>query len=380
MPTLYNCHTHIFTVQNVPDNFFPLRLKDFLAKPRTADALVEILHNLNRGEDSDRWDHLAAFLDVGNCDSQEQIFELLMGFYPRGSRFVVLSMDMEYMGAGTVDQPFEDQLTELAALKQKYPMELLPFVCADPRRPNVLEVVRRCIEERGFHGIKLYPPLGYYPFDEALFPVYAYAQEHGLPIVTHCSRGGVYSRAKVTPEMRHHPKTGVSFTKGENKDRFTENLTHPANYAYVLERFPHLKLCLAHFGGESEWKRYLSTSRGAKEDWFTYIRDELIANPHYPNVYADIAYTAADPDLQPLLKVILQEEPVRSRVLYGSDFYVAEKTASEREFSVRLRATLGDADYWKIAETNPETFLFEGHAFAQAPGREGDPAKLQALV
>lgn len=359
MPTLHNCHTHIFTTKNVPDDYFPLKLKDILARRHTSDFIVKLLHDLNPNDDSDRWDHLAAFLNVGNCNSQLEIFRLLKGFYPTDSKFVVLSMDMTYMKAGKLDQSFEDQLEELVAIKRQYSSQMLPFICVDPRRPDVLDLVRRYIEEHDFQGIKLYPPLDYYPFDDRLRPVYAYAEQNNVPITTHCSRGGVYYRGKITAAMRKHPKTNKPYPdQRENRDKFTEHLADPSNYIYVLEEFPNLRLCLAHFGGESEWKRYLTTSKGkAGKDWFSYIRDELFIDK-YPNVYADISYTAHNRDFHPLLKVILQEPKVRPRVLYGSDFYMAERTSSERAFSVGLRAFLGEQDYWQIAETNPRQFLF----------------------
>lgn len=56
MPTLHNCHTHIFTTKNVPDDYFPLKLKDILARRHTSDFIVKLLHDLNPSDDIDRWD------------------------------------------------------------------------------------------------------------------------------------------------------------------------------------------------------------------------------------------------------------------------------------------------------------------------------------
>lgn len=59
----------------------------------------------------------------------------------------------------------------------------------------------------------------------------------------------------------------------------------------------------------------------------------------------------------PLLKVILQDEKVRPKILYGSDFYMVELDIPERAFSINLRAYLDEKDYQQIAEINPEAFL-----------------------
>ena len=54
---------------------------------------------------------------------------------------------------------------------------VLPFAAVDARRPGVVEETKRLIEEDGFRGIKLYPPLGYHPNDPLLRPLYAFAAE-----------------------------------------------------------------------------------------------------------------------------------------------------------------------------------------------------------
>jgi hypothetical protein len=67
-------------------------------------------------------------------------------------------MEMEYMNAGTVAQPIEVQHEQLAALRDEFPELVIPFAAADPRRSGVVEQTVQLLEERGFRGIKLYPP------------------------------------------------------------------------------------------------------------------------------------------------------------------------------------------------------------------------------
>lgn len=357
MPTIHNCHTHLFTHRAVPEHFFPFGLKRLIAGRRTSGWIVRLLRGLS-GQDGDRWDKLAAFLETGNLDTQAEVFELLRGIYPPGSRFVALSVDMTYMEAGRIPQSFLNQLTELAALKRQHPEALLPFICVDPRRPGIGELVREFVEEHGFQGIKLYPPLGYYPFDERLLDVYAYAELNRLPVLTHCSRGGIFWRGRITPEMRRHPRTGERYPAREGNARFTERYSDPANYRYVLDRFPGLRLCLAHFGGTGEWSKSLRSGGAGRSEWLSYIRDELLIS-RYPHTCADIAYTLnrGKDRFHHLLRAMLDEERLRDRILFGSDFYVAERIASEREFSRRLRAFLSEDDYTRLVERNPRAFL-----------------------
>ena len=354
METIYNCHTHVFTNKDVPSKFLPLGLVRFLGKRRVSRWLGRFLNRLNPRSSNDIFDRAASFLNIGNYESQLDIFKLLKGFYPEETKFVVLSMDMEYMGAGKVLQSFIEQLDELSHIKDKYPEQFFPFICVDPRRPNITDIVKKYIEKHKFQGIKLYPPLGYYPFDKRLYPVYEYAEANKIPIISHCSPPVVYFRGKITKEMLTHPKTGKRLERKNNQE-FANYFTEPENYKYLLEDFPKLKICLAHFGGASEWEKYLATfwDKSMEKCWFSAIL-ELIKK--YSNVYADVSHTMHDISLYPLLRIILQDQKIRSRVLFGSDFYMLELTTPERSFSVNLRAYLGEEDYQQIAEINPRIF------------------------
>lgn len=353
--SIYNCHTHIFTNEIVPEHFLPFGLVRFLSQRRISRWLGRFLNKLNPKSDSDVFNRAVSFMNIGNKKSQLEIFDFLRKFYPEGTKFVVLSMDMEYMAAGKVIQGFNQQLDELSQIKKSYPDQIFPFICADPRRSNITEIVKKYIEEHDFHGIKIYPPLGYYPFDERLYPIFEYAESNKIPIVSHCSPPVVYYRGEIKEEMLIHPRNQRRFEIASNQE-FAKRLTDPENYIYLLKDFPNLKVCLAHFGGESEWKKYLLTpwDESMDQSWFSSI-SEIIKI--HPNVYADISYTMHSPELYSLLKVVLQDQKLRSRILFGSDFYMVELDISERSFSINLRAYLGEDDYQQIADKNPQEFL-----------------------
>lgn len=357
---IINCHTHIFNRGVVPDKFLPAILQPIaklLEDKNTANGIGKLLNFLGKKDYAHLIKKYHQFLKIGDLKSQLEIFKILQGFYPENTKFSVLSMDMEFMKAGNVKTPFRTQLDELAAIKKDpaYKDLIYPFIFIHPERLGLLSIVRKYIEEEHFAGLKMYPPLGYYPFDERLNQVFAYVQENQIPITSHCARGGVFYKGNITDDMLKHPITGKVYQKRRNKF-FTDIYTNPDNYEYLLQKYPNLKLNLAHFGGFDEWTKYLQNSLDEDNElsWFEKVKALLIK---HPNLFTDISYTLYDKDLIPLLKTTLQEEALRDKILFGTDYYMVEQELSEKEFSINLRANLGEQEYKQIAEINPKRFL-----------------------
>jgi len=350
-----NCHTHLFTIYNVPHKFLPLQLVRYLIRYKFGKSLALFLNNINPFSRRDVFDRYANFLLQGDEITQEDIFQDLQSYYPEGSRFVVLAMDMDFMKAGKAVKPYLAQLEELAELKAKFPDLIFPFVAIDPRRENLLDLIKKYIEEKHFSGLKMYPPLGFFPCDNRLNEVFAYASKHQLPIMTHCTRGGVFYQGKISKEARIHPKTGRKLPKKANKF-FTDYYSEVENYGYILEEFPNLKICLAHFGGLSEWEKFRDAPDSATQEssWFYQIQ-ALIRK--YPNVYTDISYTAVFEELLPLLLNLFEDSDLRQKILFGSDFYMANIETSEDFFSQKIPQLLGQEIFQQIAETNPKKYL-----------------------
>jgi predicted TIM-barrel fold metal-dependent hydrolase len=357
---IINCHTHIFNRGVVPDKFLPMLLRpiaNLLENRNTAHGIGKLLSVLCKKDYTHLIKKYHQFLKIGDLKSQLEIFKVLQSFYPENTKLCVLSMDMEFMKAGNVKTSFKTQLEELATIKKDpaYKDLIYPFIFIHPERVGLLSIVRKYIEEENFTGLKMYPPLGYYPFDDRLNQVFAYAQENQIPITSHCGRGGVFYKGSITDDMLKHPITGKVYQKRKNKF-FTDIYTDPDNYEYLLAKYPNLKLNLAHFGGFDEWTKYLQNSIDEDNElsWFEKIKALLIK---YPNLYSDISYTMFDKDLIPLLKTTLQDEALRNQILFGTDYYMVEQELSEKEFSINLRANLGEDDYRQIAEINPKRFL-----------------------
>jgi predicted TIM-barrel fold metal-dependent hydrolase len=265
--------------------------------------------------------YLARYLSIGRFafyKRQSDIFDKLKDQYPVDTRFVILPMDMEFMGAGSPPTEYKKQMNDLVMLKKNHRNTALPFVFIDPRRiksqPDffkytvdgngdvVLEdcEVKEYIEANKFSGFKIYPALGYYPFERELLPVWKYAAQHNLPILTHCIRGTIFYRGAKKEEWDYHPvfrednsndSSHLLLPERKNQD-FSINFTHPLNYLCLLKEpllrkvieqandpklnnmfgyinvnspltrdLHNLKLCFGHFGGDDEWEKYFEADR-----------------------------------------------------------------------------------------------------------------------
>lgn len=475
--TVYNCHTHTFTIDHVPNNFgkkvlpilyqiITMRLvkwyylnltyrnnnyKRFVHKLRKVKHFflgvfkftgvlywvytlilffckwlfkmfvnvlaIDNLFSTQSKAAFKRFTTLGRYATYSKS-GQKKVFDLLEKTYDSSTKFVVLPMDMEYMEAGKPIAGYMQQLDELLRVKENNKGHLLPFVFVDPRRivdPKVnvngfsyQKYVKRNLLRENFHGIKLYPALGYFPFDKNLIETYKFAQEHQIPIMTHCIEGTVFYRGKKKKEWEQHPI--LKYTKKKengpipmplpqtkNYD-FTTNFSHPLNYHCLLDKdllsaylgeetdLSQLKICLAHFGGTKEWKRYTednwnnynnNISHRSLEDyfnrkikntlnhgstrtiwwnasWLSIIYDLMI---HYKGVYTDISFIIFNEELFPLLKFLLQDDKVKHKILFGTDYYVVSQKNTEKALFQNLRSYIGEDLFYMISHTNAKQFL-----------------------
>ncbi len=385
---------------------------------------------------------------------QGYLLRALKAQYPTGTNFIILPMDMEFMGAGPVASlgGYHRQMRELQALKASptFGPVIKPFIHVDPRRVSAqidptsphympkpffdwkvrvdgkMELEDCSVRDwirAGFCGFKIYPALGYYAFDERLLPIWAYAAQEGLPIMSHCIRGVIHYRGGKEAAWDAHPifkrvngSEQLELLQVKNV-AFQENFTHPQNYlcllapsllAAVLSKtkdlrlralflaedgrlirdLQELKICLAHFGGDDEWRRHLegeadvmmqqlglhptvglnfkqAVSNGPidwdalesywrRADWYSIICSLML---QYPGVYADISYILHDEAIRPLLKRTLSHSTLKQRVLFGTDFYVVRNHKSDTELLASIEAGLETNEFDLIARTNPTNYL-----------------------
>jgi len=344
-----NCHIHTFTTAHAP-LYFP---HPAVAIFRKVPYLVKVVRWLTGLLPWEAWHdfmlRMENFHDTSQRRTQEEVLKEILFFYPPDARFVVLPMDMAKIGQGPVQQDIFDQHSDLAALaaNPKYAGRVIPFATAFPPRPEAADEVRRCFETLGFRGLKLYPKLGFAPDHPVLMnEIYPLCIKHNVPVISHCSRGGVYGRGWKGPRG--------------------EAVSDPRAFIPVMKAFPDLRVCLAHFGGDADWQEYLNTGVDPDDpdartrNWVTSIAD-MIRSGEFPNLYSDISYTIFKfAEYMPLLSLYLEDEVLRQRVLFGSDFYMTrQEHLSEKAVSIRLREHLGEAAFRQIAEVNPSAWLGE---------------------
>ena len=340
---MINSHIHIFLEKDIPRGFLPFGLVKILSTKVGYFLLARILKNLNPFSNKDEFDRYCQFVKVGKNKTQEDILNECAENYPKDTKFVILPMDMAFMEAGTVPRNYEEQLAELLALSI-INTNVIPFIHIDPRRNKYLSLFYNYIG-KGFKGVKLYPPLGIYPFDMRFSDIYKYCEMNGIPILAHCTAGnpvhfkGSFKELKKLLENKNGHYINIDWSK--SKRELCSYFTHPDNYRSICETYPNLKICLAHFGRENEWDKIIRRMMKI-----------------YPNLYADISYSLYNTEHWGYLKVLLSTDIVfRNKCLFGSDYYMNIIEGKEKQFSINLRAFLGEELWEQIAIKNPRKYL-----------------------
>ncbi|MBQ9774043.1 MAG: amidohydrolase [Clostridia bacterium] len=171
---------------------------------------------------------------------------------------------------------------------------------AHPDSPDQDAVIEQ-IKALGLHGIKIHPDIqGFAIDDPRMMRVYELCEEEGLPILMH------------TGDRRY-------------------DFSNPNRLLPVLERFPHLVVIGAHFGGWSVWD------------------DAARALCDFENLYVDCSSTFpfAGNDLAFCERLIARYGV--DRVLFGSDFPM---WSPEAELSTFMQLNLTDAERRMILSEN----------------------------
>jgi predicted TIM-barrel fold metal-dependent hydrolase len=421
---MYNIHTHIFNGKYTPEYFLAYKI----SKPK-AKMLRGMLNGNKLQQKIALWligqtefkDKFISFIKIGIHKEQEEVFDILNSpeNNPPGARFVVLPLNFEHMGAGDCDIPYSQQMDDIFnQVKRSHPDTCLPFVHIDPRACDTATDLLNFVDdyiERGCVGIKMYPSLGYYPYDPKLEQVYAYAASRHIPVLTHTSRGGIfyidenlpphfYNASSFNPQeprlLAYDPASPsnplkepkYSYPAAKNNDEFCDFFLDPENYVDALEKYPGLKICFAHFGSDIEIDKKLGrTGAPARNDtWYDKVIS-LLTNPKYTDTYADISYTLHLDYFRSLLLRDMEadlaangtgelDKRLAGRVLYGTDFYMFYQEGNLTEGNVyhdtvtdftNLQAyphldALGKGVLWNmISEQNSKRFL--SSEFYKAP-------------
>ncbi len=253
--------------------------------------------------------------------------------------FVTSLIDMDYW----VGKPYsktsrDDQALLLSKLSILNDGRLLPFAAYDPWRDiategDHLKQVQRAVREWGFVGVKLYTVLGFRALgnagqsfacwanrgpragrpdfgaklDEHLRAFYGWAQERGVPVLTHVS------------------------TTNESCAAAGEAAA-PRFWRDALTEFPRLRVNLGHFGGMAA----VLDPDSRTGPWMPDLIDLL---EHAPHAYADLSnFDVAPRQLDRYLAALALATRLRPhlarRLMYGSDWFMqAARPTQKRQFT-----------------------------------------------
>lgn len=168
----------------------------------------------------------------------------------------------------------------------QHPGKLFGFASVDPRDPDAPRQLESAVRELGLVGLKLAPIYQhFYPDRPEYFPLYAKADELGIPILWH---------------------QGTSFVSQGYLDA-----SRPAMLDPIARAFPNLKMVVAHLG----------------HPWHAECVS-LIRKNH--NVYADMSALSPRPWQFYNAMMNVTEYRVAHKVLFGSDFpfFTPQQTAA----------------------------------------------------
>lgn len=360
----YNCHIHTFSRDAIPDKFLGSKLVMDILKNHTteeiAEKIMDFIHILEDRLhiDAEEAEKEIQFYLICMMESQREIFDRCRLGYPKDSKFFVHAMDMAFMNAGDVREPYRKQLRDLSEVN---PKQIIPFVHVDPRRDGYFNLMKEAIEDWGFKGVKLYPPLGVFPFDERLDRVYEYCSEHHIPVLSHCSpHNPVHNKGtrKQILKLLENKYFEIN-DKGLDEKDLCDIFTHPKNYAIVCEKFPQVKICLAHYGSWRMWDK-LMKDRKDGDNWVNIINHMI---QKYRYLYTDISYTMYydkkdhGTSYYEIFNEFLKNDNLRRKILFGSDYFMPASQETDMTYAQRLFNAIGATNFNAIAVTNPETFL-----------------------
>lgn len=273
-------------------------------------------------------------------------------------------------------EQWKTQLAETEFAMLANPLKLLPLFHYDPRRwqvasnpPGNTHPFEQVGESGLYLGFKMYTAQGYRPWDIDRLPIlnefYARCVTERIPVMNHCTPNGAPTFDRDQYINFTHPMDRSDFRMkkldagGDALKYFNDHFVSPKAWEKVLKEYPTLRICLAHFGG--------GTDMGLR--WLDEIAN-LIKDGNYPNLYADISSSMADPKYKEKFKARFKEwhgkeikdpgSPLRERLLFGTDWYMtlldgvdyAEYVNETKNFIDSF-----DNDLWfQMTQVNPYDF------------------------
>ncbi len=393
-------HTHLFDINCINKSYFIIRmLKDFVGLKSADESFSNIsLEDAYKtvGENKDNWEqelekqlktektkftseNTKGVIDVLKAvkflsfKRMEEVYEDYLENYALnkivGSENLIITalmMDLETGWNVELKKPLYEQVKELKKLSMSKP--ILPFLACDPRRADLDDEKNNLYSlfnlafsknENSFFGVKIYPALGYDPSDYRLWPIYEICEKYNIPVLSHCG-GESISTDEVDNLTIYEGDIKVNLT-GKDRKEIAYSLNDPARWTIVLEKFPKLKLNLAHFGGNETWEKPSVVSHEGQKRKETIFKFMSM----YDNVYADFSYILIETlPTKNLREVITVKEYIRKRTLFGTDYWVVNKEGDllkeQKEFLNSIDENAEELELSKyLTVFNPFNYLFK---------------------
>lgn len=188
----------------------------------------------------------------------------------------------------------------------------IAFSGIDPRRGREgLDLFEKAVCDWGFRGFKIYPPCGYSPSDEKLFPFYEICSERLLPVFVHTG-----------------PTTSTLSFKH----------THPMDIDDAALNFPRVNFILGHAG-------------------VTWYKEASMMALYRPNIYLDLSGFQADVgrgEFQEILKWITTRGLGR-KLLFGTDWPIHRFLGSQSKWVEAIKSCRSDG---VITQTDMDNIFF----------------------
>ena len=278
------------------------------------------------------------------------------------------------------DQTRQVEVTALVAQRARGTMlhgyaafdPLREVIARDDHKPGPLDLAKRAVEKEGFIGVKLYSPMGFRPtgnatsddkypaapssipnlrakLDAALDDLYAWTSKSGVAILAHTANS-------------QQANTGYGCRAA------------PHFWLKVFEKYPDVRLCLAHFGDfglrQNCAEAPYQVPAGTWEDEI----GKVVKAAKNPNVYADLSYfepafrsgqqlTEGDAKVSRKLKAWVDAyDPGCTHLLFGTDWSMIRKEPGQEGYVVNMErfmrgAGLNDAAIDNFFFNNAVRFL-----------------------
>ena len=314
---LYDCHAHILNIDYVPDECVGI---DLPFSKKLMNKISNILHNIWPFSDDDYLDNISAF-EKNMSQTQEENYIELASKYPYLNCICIVQMDF-YSVKGNEKIPYEMQLLEGLAVRNKFGRDKVKlFMGIDPNTPYYDYLIEKYIDI--IDGVKIYPPLNSIPTHDNFNKLWQICEKKQIPVTAHCG-----PNAAITAPIFRNPVAA--------------EFANPKNWRKVLEKYPLLKVNLAHFGsGDEEWEKTI-----------------ISLMYRFPSVYTDTAYSIATDARMARYRNWLDDSVFRRRLLFGSDYFISNmENKSFEKCLKRAKDFLGDDGFVLAAIENPRKFL-----------------------